>query len=81
MAGEQGEACNLAKKIDRILDDTRGNPEGMTLTSLEADLKDEIADVVIYADLLAQALGTSLELIVRRKWNKSSEKIGYPERL
>ncbi len=37
---------------------------------------EEIADVVIYCDLLATRLGLSLEDIVIKKFNKKSRKIG-----
>lgn len=45
------------------------------------DIGDEIADVVLYADLLAQRLGLSLEDVVRRKFNRVSERIGSSVRI
>jgi len=66
MAGEAGETCNLTKKM------LRDGPETVDIE----DLGDEIADVVIYADLLATRMGLCLEDLVRRKFNKVSEKKG-----
>lgn len=66
MAGECGEACNLTKKL------LRDGPEAINLE----DLGDEIADVVIYADLLATRLGLRLEDCIRRKFNKVSQRVG-----
>jgi NTP pyrophosphatase (non-canonical NTP hydrolase) len=45
------------------------------------DVGDEIADLVSYCDLLAQAVGTSLATVLVRKWNRVSERRGYPGRL
>lgn len=62
MAGECGEACNLIKK------NRRGDP-----VELDA-IGDELADVVLYADLLAARLGIDLGQAVRRKFNAVSKK-------
>lgn len=45
------------------------------------DVADEIADLVSYCDLLAAALGTDLATALVRKWNRVSEKRGYPVRI
>lgn len=42
---------------------------------------DEIADVVIYLDLLAERLGIDMGEAVIRKFNRTSEKVGSPEKL
>lgn len=62
MAGECGEACNIVKKYRRGED-----------ISAEA-LGDELADLVIYADLLAARLGIDLGAAVVRKFNAVSDK-------
>lgn len=41
----------------------------------------EAADVVIYADLLANYLGFDLGDAVREKFNKTSSRYGFPEKL
>lgn len=79
MAGETGEVCNLTKKMDRILDGLRGNKgEDVKMEQLRGKAVGEIGDVVIYADLLAHALGTTLENCVRQAFNLKSEEIGSP---
>ncbi len=72
--GELGEAANIAKKLNRVRDGIPGNKE--TEPELRAALKDEIADVFIYLDLLAQSQGFDLEAAVRRKFNRTSQKLG-----
>lgn len=62
MAGECGEACNLLKKMKR---------------GENVDIKDiahEIADMVVYADLLSAALGIDLGEAVREKFNIVSDR-------
>lgn len=68
MIGEAGEACNAVKKIKR------GD-------GTEAELAKELADVVIYADLLAARAGIDLGKAVREKFNEVSERRGVPHRL
>ncbi len=72
--GELGEAANIAKKLNRVRDGIPGNTEGEL--ELRAALIDEIADVFIYLDLLAQSQGIHLENAVRAKFNRTSRKIG-----
>ena len=69
MAGECGEACNLIKKLRRG-DSVRVENIGK-----------ELADIVIYADLLAARLGLSLETCVRDKFNEVSHRRNYAGRL
>lgn len=64
MAGECGEACNLIKKLRR--------GEEISVT----DIGEELADVVIYVDLLAARLGINLNDAVVAKFNKVSAKRG-----
>ena len=75
--GELGEAANIIKKLNRVRDGIPGNKE--TPQELYQALADEIADVAIYLDLLAQAAGFNLEAIRERKFQKTSKKIGYKE--
>jgi NTP pyrophosphatase (non-canonical NTP hydrolase) len=75
--GELGEAANIAKKLNRVRDGIPGNAE--TLEELRAALQDEVADVFIYLDLLAQSQGFTLEEAVRAKFQKTSAKIGYDD--
>lgn len=75
LAGEVGEACNDAKKIERM---AMGWPGGEDRTEA---LRDELADVIICVDLVAMKLGIDLSEAVAQKFNKTSEKHGFPERL
>lgn len=75
--GELGEAANIVKKLNRVRDGIPGNKE--TPEELSAALRDEIADVFIYLDLLAQSQGFVLEDAVREKFAKTSAKIGYAD--
>ena len=59
-AGEMGELCNLIKKRRR----------GDDIANVE--VADEMADVVIYIDLLASRIGIDLSEAVRRKFNEVS---------
>lgn len=63
LAGEVGETCNLAKKM--LIG------EKIPLK----DIADELADVVIYADLLANKLGIELGSAVRAKFNRVSTRV------
>lgn len=76
VTGELGEAANIVKKLNRVRDGVPGNEE--TPGELKDALRDEIADVFIYLDLLATSLGFDLEDAVRAKWDRTSKKIGYP---
>ena len=62
MAGEAGETCNKTKKLLRGED-----------IPLE-DIGKEIADTIIYADLLATRLGINLEQAIINKFNEVSTK-------
>jgi NTP pyrophosphatase (non-canonical NTP hydrolase) len=75
LAGETGEACNVLKKLDR---------ERMGLVGSRATVEeaaDELADVIICADLAAMELGIDLGQAVSRKFNKTTEKYGLKTRL
>jgi NTP pyrophosphatase (non-canonical NTP hydrolase) len=63
-AGEMGELCNLLKK--------RKRGEDIPMKAV----MDEIADVIIYLDLLAARLGVRLSGPIREKFNEVSERRG-----
>jgi len=79
--GEVGEACNIAKKLLRLRQGLPGNNKETSEASLLAELSDEIADFVIYADLWAASEGISLEDAIRKKFNKTSVKLGFDDQL
>lgn len=79
LCGEVGELANIVKKLNRARDGIPGNKE--TEEELREALEDEIADVFLYLDLIAQREGINLELAIVAKFNATSRKIGAPHRL
>lgn len=79
VAGELGEAANVAKKLNRVRDGIVGNKE--TPEELRSALADELADTFIYLDLVAQSQGIDLEAAIIEKFNRTSAKIGYANTL
>lgn len=75
LAGETGEACNVGKKIERERLGIRGSRDTVE------HLAEELADVVICADLVAMAEGIDLDAAIERKFNDTSEKVGLRTRL
>jgi hypothetical protein len=77
LGGEAGEALNIIKKLERELLGIRG-----ARSSLEA-LFEELADIVICADLVAQRADPTRSLAdaIRRKFNKTSEANSLETRL
>jgi NTP pyrophosphatase (non-canonical NTP hydrolase) len=80
-AGELGEACNVIKKLNRLRDNLPGNKRGEDGDTLREKLALEIADTVMYLDLLAAAAGIDLEQAVIQKFNRVSIVNDFPERL
>lgn len=68
LAGETGELCNLIKKARRTL------PTDPSLEDLKDDMAHELADIVTYADLIANKLGVDLGQAVREKFNIVSKR-------
>jgi len=64
VSGEVGEACNLIKKLRR----------GWKIDSREIGL--ELADAVIYIDLLADRLGLNLDEMIVLAFNSKSQEVG-----
>lgn len=75
VAGEVGELCNVLKKYERQMPT---DPDRDTLT---ADIGEEIADVVIYLDLLAAYFAMDMRRLIESKFNKTSKKHHLPDRL
>jgi NTP pyrophosphatase (non-canonical NTP hydrolase) len=82
VAGECGEAANKIKKLRRLetAPDTH-RPEDGTAKELTAGVGFELADLVIYADLLAARLGIDLGEAVRKKFDMVSVRVASPVRL
>jgi NTP pyrophosphatase (non-canonical NTP hydrolase) len=82
LAGEVGEACNQIKKLRRLEDGIKPNPgDADTPPQYIENIAEELADAVIYADLLAARLGIDLELAVVSKFNKVSKQRNYSGRI
>lgn len=75
LAGETGEACNVIKKLERERHGWAGSRD-----TLE-HLAEELADVVICADLCAITAGVDLASAVVAKFNATSAKVGLSQRL
>lgn len=75
LAGECGEACNVIKKIERERLGIRGS------RATPEQLAEELADIVICADLVAMGEGIDLQAAIARKFNATSEKVGLATRL
>ena len=80
MGGECGEAQNVVKKLRRLETGTRAQDQP-SFPELQKKLADEIADTIIYADLLASYYGIDLIEAIIRKFNFVSIREGFPERL
>lgn len=81
MAGEAGEVCDAAKKLARLDSGMVQNNGPASREQAIQDVADEIADTILYLDLLAAELGIDLEEAVRHKFNKVSERNNFEERL
>lgn len=80
MQGEAGEAGNIVKKLRRAELSLRGALDPPPAELIDK-LGDEIADTLIYLDLLAQHYSIDLPAAVVRKFNAVSEREDFPERL
>lgn len=80
MGGECGEAQNVVKKLRR---GESGTPSARDpgRDELLLELGDELADTLLYADLLANYYGIDLSEAIVRKFNAVSEREEFPERL
>lgn len=74
LAGEVGEACNIIKKLERERLGIRGS------RAEKAELAQELADIIICADLIAMHEGIDLAKAVAEKFNATSEKYGLESR-
>jgi len=78
IAGEVGEACNLAKKIQR---GDFGAPGDLHYQVALHELAKELADVVTYADIACQRTGHNLGMVTAEKFNEVSVRVGCEVKL
>lgn len=76
MGGEAGEVLNAVKKWFRVEDGINGPDDPQTKEEAIDDILEEIADTVLYADLLAEKLGMTLEEAIVKKFNRVSKEKG-----
>ncbi len=76
VTGELGELASLLKMRNRERDGLVGNKFSPT----DQQIADEIADVCTYLDLLAHVLGADMAKAVAEKFNRISERNGFPDR-
>lgn len=81
MAGEAGEVCNAVKKLRRHADGTNTAKDPQSPEKCKEIIAKEIADTVIYLDLLASRLGIDLGAAVCKKFNEVSRRMSAPQRL
>lgn len=73
IAGECGEACNIAKKLSRGDFQT-----GDGRAEARRQIAIELIDVITYADLLLAQMGFDFEKSLVEKFNEVSARVGYP---
>lgn len=71
-AGEAGEVLNAVKKLRRHEDGTNTDKDPQTREQCLQEIAWELADTIIYADLLAAHLEIDLGNAVRAKFNRVS---------
>jgi NTP pyrophosphatase (non-canonical NTP hydrolase) len=81
LAGECGEVCNAVKKLRRVEDGISQASDPRTREEAIRDIAEECADTFLYLDLLCQRLGINLDEAVVAKFNRVSEREGFPQRI
>lgn len=81
MQGEAGEAGNIVKKLRRLECNYADQVTGLQWNELGDMLAEELADVYLYLDLLAQKYNIDLPTAIVAKFNKVSQEQHFPERL
>jgi NTP pyrophosphatase (non-canonical NTP hydrolase) len=79
MLSEAGAVANVAKKLRQ--QKTSEYARHWDVQQLEAQLADELADVMVYVDLLAARCGIDLDQALVAKFNRASDKLGSPIKL
>lgn len=83
MAGEAGEACNVAKKmrrIDLMLPNKEAGLSTRDIVGLRNKLANEIGDTIIYGLLILSNLGLDASEVVEYVFDRKSIEYGFPER-
>ena len=83
MAGETGEACNIAKKILRLENELPNKEAGIdknNLEELKVMLGKEVADSIIYGLLIMSKLGLDASVIIANVFDQKSIEYGFEQR-
>lgn len=79
IAGEIGElliVCNTVKKLIRFRDNVQGNfKPNEDLLTLKIKAAEELADIIIYADLTLARLGFNSNDVIKQVFNFKSKQI------
>jgi len=83
--GELGEAANVLKKMFRVMDGIANINDAdrnvATIGAATAKLGEECADTFLYLNLFCARTGINLASEIIKKFNATSERYGFPERL
>lgn len=79
VGGETGELLNFIKKLERGDYDT--DKHSPSYIKFEQNVSDEVADIVIYLDMLMQKLGLDLGSAIIQKFNRTSNEKNVPFKL
>lgn len=86
LSAHAGAVANITKKMNRVWPANQfkqnwNKPEDQRLDELAERVSGEVADVVIYADLLLTSIGRSLGAAIVEKFNAKSDEIGSAVKL
>lgn len=81
MAGEAGELCGAIKKMRRMEEGTNSAKDPTDLAIYKRKVADEMADVIIYLDLMASKMNLDLGQAVISKFNEVSDRMKSTTRL
>lgn len=84
MAGETGEACNVAKKIRRLAFALPNKQAGLSEhdeKALRVKLAQEVADSILYGLIILSELEFDAYKVLRQVFNQKSSEYGFPELL
>lgn len=81
MAGEAGEVCGAIKKMRRMEEGTNSAKDPNDLNVYKRKVADEMADVIIYLDLMASKMDIDLGQAVVDKFNEVSDRMNAVTRI
>src|SRR5215510_15396592 len=79
--GEVGEACNIVKKMNRVMDHVKGRDSETDIQELRQQLIRKLVDAYCYLDLVFGYLAINKERAIALKFNEISDEYGFPEKM